>query len=592
MRYNAHFGVLPLGAFEHCGDGKIKPHGGGSIPIVSDVVDIVGDVVEDVGDFVGDTVEGVGDSIGAFVEDPLDFVGNVIESIGDDPVKAAAIVAAAYFAPELLAELGVTQSAAAAEFMAADAANLAAQGLSQAQIAQTLSASYGVNATVAANVAAATSNLTPQQLSSYAVENLSPVTTDYLGATSLGDAATGAVGSGKTGIGLSAGTASGGAAAGTGISTGALEGMQYLGGAGTLPIGTAGLTAEQIAAAGEAGKIGSNVESGLGYLGGAESLPSGTAGIQGVTPPAGGVTVKDAAKIAEKVSQLVQSGGQAGPLVGAGIGALAAINAASGDKSVPYLGLRGAPLEYTAERIPSKGVRYTPKMAAEGGLMNLIDPSNSVAMYQSGGITEAEDALAKSMKATAGQSVGIANQMNYLLGRGLSPEQAKQIIQQGVNVYSFAQGGMPAASMGGGDIYRAAEKAGIGTSPAALNKIVDLVNNGMSIEQAISMLSQNKAGGGGISDLGSYTHATGGRMLKGPGDGMSDSIPATIEGKRPARLATDEFVVPADVVSHLGNGSSDAGAKVLYEMMDKVRKARTGTTKQGKQINPKKYLPK
>jgi hypothetical protein len=94
---------------------------------------------------------------------------------------------------------------------------------------------------------------------------------------------------------------------------------------------------------------------------------------------------------------------------------------------------------------------------------------------------------------------------------------------------------------------------------------------------------------GGIASLGSYSD--GGRMLKGPGDGMSDDIPATIAGKQPARLANDEFVVPADVVSHLGNGSSDAGAKQLYKMMDRVRSARTGTKKQGKQINPDKYMP-
>jgi hypothetical protein len=95
---------------------------------------------------------------------------------------------------------------------------------------------------------------------------------------------------------------------------------------------------------------------------------------------------------------------------------------------------------------------------------------------------------------------------------------------------------------------------------------------------------------GGISDLGSYSdYARGGRMLKGPGDGMSDSIPGVIGGKRPARLADGEFVVPADVVSHLGNGSTDAGAKQLYSMMDKVRKARTGSKKQGREINPRKY---
>jgi hypothetical protein len=105
------------------------------------------------------------------------------------------------------------------------------------------------------------------------------------------------------------------------------------------------------------------------------------------------------------------------------------------------------------------------------------------------------------------------------------------------------------------------------------------------------MYSSNMAAGG-ISNLGSYSdYARGGRMLKGPGDGMSDSIPASIAGKRPARLATEEFVVPADVVSHLGNGSSDAGAKQLYAMMDKVRTARTGRKSQGREINPQKYMP-
>jgi hypothetical protein len=94
---------------------------------------------------------------------------------------------------------------------------------------------------------------------------------------------------------------------------------------------------------------------------------------------------------------------------------------------------------------------------------------------------------------------------------------------------------------------------------------------------------------GGIANLGSYSD--GGRMLRGPGDGMSDSIPASISGKRPARLADGEFVVPADVVSHLGNGSTDAGAKQLYAMMNKVRQARTGRKAQGREIDPRKYTP-
>lgn len=106
----------------------------------------------------------------------------------------------------------------------------------------------------------------------------------------------------------------------------------------------------------------------------------------------------------------------------------------------------------------------------------------------------------------------------------------------------------------------------------------------------------DEAGRDGLASLGSpINYAAGGatppRFLSGGGDGMSDSIPATIDGKQPARIADGEFIIPADVVSHLGNGSSKAGAKQLYSMMDKVRAARTGTKKQGKQINPKKYLP-
>jgi hypothetical protein len=80
---------------------------------------------------------------------------------------------------------------------------------------------------------------------------------------------------------------------------------------------------------------------------------------------------------------------------------------------------------------------------------------------------------------------------------------------------------------------------------------------------------------GGLSDLGGYSD--GGRLLKGPGDGVSDSIPAVIGNRQPARLADGEFVVPARIVSELGNGSTEAGARKLYAMMDRVQKARRKT---------------
>jgi hypothetical protein len=123
---------------------------------------------------------------------------------------------------------------------------------------------------------------------------------------------------------------------------------------------------------------------------------------------------------------------------------------------------------------------------------------------------------------------------------------------------------------------------------------IDLTPPGVKREAPASSLDPENAAQGGImhSSLGGYAAGGNPRLLKGPGDGMSDNIPATINGRQPARLADGEFVVPADVVSHLGNGSTDAGAKILHRMMTQVRKERTGNPKQGKQINPNKFMPK
>jgi hypothetical protein len=85
---------------------------------------------------------------------------------------------------------------------------------------------------------------------------------------------------------------------------------------------------------------------------------------------------------------------------------------------------------------------------------------------------------------------------------------------------------------------------------------------------------------GGISDLGDYSD--GGRLLRGPGDGVSDSIPARIGRKREARLADGEFVVPARIVSELGNGSTDAGARQLYAMMNRIQSRRNKTVGKGR----------
>lgn len=101
---------------------------------------------------------------------------------------------------------------------------------------------------------------------------------------------------------------------------------------------------------------------------------------------------------------------------------------------------------------------------------------------------------------------------------------------------------------------------------------------------------------GGIGSLAAHggyvgSYAAGGRMLRGPGDGLSDHIPAVIGKGKPARLADGEFVVSADVVSSLGGGSTEAGARKLYAMMDRIRQNAHGTKKQVKKVNDKKVLP-
>ena len=129
-----------------------------------------------------------------------------------------------------------------------------------------------------------------------------------------------------------------------------------------------------------------------------------------------------------------------------------------------------------------------------------------------------------------------------------------------------------------------------------------------AIEREMEIRDTNKAGMtkglsgmqglamGGLSNarynLGGYSD--GGRLLRGPGDGVSDSIPAVIGKKQPARLADGEFVVPARIVSEIGNGSTEAGARKLYAMMDRIQAARGKTVGKGKvakNTRADKYLP-
>lgn len=136
--------------------------------------------------------------------------------------------------------------------------------------------------------------------------------------------------------------------------------------------------------------------------------------------------------------------------------------------------------------------------------------------------------------------------------------------------------------------YRPASAAGIGYVPSQAYGGGGGGYRPEAVYSPPAAPTQKTAAGGGIMqlaqgggyDLGDYSD--GGQLLRGPGDGVSDSIPASIGGKRPARLAEGEFVIPARVVSELGNGSTEAGAKQLYAMMDRIQKSRSKTVGKGK----------
>ena len=241
---------------------------------------------------------------------------------------------------------------------------------------------------------------------------------------------------------------------------------------------------------------------------------------------------------------------------------------------------------------------YTPPSAASYGLGNTLSPNyQAQRKFAAGGITVAPGSVPTSGVAPADLSQPqqqVPSGVQALMSQyGVNPQDLKQTLGS-LGIRGAANGGLMQANQPNLDFASSgayptsqqnnsayATPSQMPTSAQAVMASYEPNTNPLTGEQT-SFAS------GGIAGLGSYSD--GGRMLKGPGDGMSDNIPATISGKQPARLADGEFVVPADVVSHLGNGSTDAGAKQLYSMMNKVRKARTGNPKQGKQINPQKYL--
>lgn len=354
-------------------------------------------------------------------------------------------------------------------------------------------------------------------------------------------------------------------------------GLTIASGGALSPLMAAGITGAGYGLA--TGNLGKGLMAGLGAYGGA-GLGAGLMGagadaaMAGVAAPAlGADTAANAAALQSYVPQVqaAQAAAAASPWSTAaqGLGSLGTEGGRaafmSGMSSVPYSGMAGGASLLGA--LTPEGLRV-----GGGNQKALIRPYT----YER---RQNPEAYAPSPTAYSGQPFRSSEQ-NYFTDKftPLSPYAAPGP--------EYAAGGLTALAVGGPiETMSAMNAVGENLGYPQSQMQPDIYSNpAVQRPEAMNMIApssdvavdpytgEQKLAHGGLSHLGDYSD--GGRLLKGPGDGVSDSIPAVIGAKRPARLADGEFVIPARIVSELGNGSTDAGARKLYAMMDRVQHAR------------------
>ena len=233
-----------------------------------------------------------------------------------------------------------------------------------------------------------------------------------------------------------------------------------------------------------------------------------------------------------------------------------------GGPQTEKLGYQGKIPDYTATRTRVPGTYDPERRPGSGGQRYFTDVAFS------GGERGTQDT---SSQAAGLQAMNLANlaQQNRQ-GEGLAALRAKREADAANSILAQAD-------------QLAQEEQIAQTTPAATQPIP-------TVPTAESLLTEEERANFGLA-RGGIARLNRGMYLGGATDGMADRVPAMIGNTQPAALSDGEFVIPADVVSGLGNGNSDAGAKNLYAMMDRVRKARTGTTKQAPAINPNRMMP-
>ena len=232
-----------------------------------------------------------------------------------------------------------------------------------------------------------------------------------------------------------------------------------------------------------------------------------------------------------------------------------------------------------------------PALSSKADQWNIMNNKGTSAVNSSINNYLALNAVSKTPKTEAQKQVDMAQ-----YGITAKDVQEAEALPLQNKAAAIAAGQTPASTKDIMTAFTAAEKND--TDPNAIAKMV--ASSGLSTAQLAKDFGLKEAdlnylrGQGylppGYAEGGEIAMAKG-RYLRGGTDGMADKLPARIGANQPAALSHGEFVIPADVVSHMGNGNSDAGAKKLYQMMDKIRMARTGNKKQGKKINPDKFMP-
>ena len=306
-------------------------------------------------------------------------------------------------------------------------------------------------------------------------------------------------------------------------------------------------------------------------------------GSQKTTTPASGIVSSSTPDITSLIKNFTSSG--AGQLASmAGIGSL--LSSALGGNSQGYSGYQGKIPKFTAQRqqyglpIAQTGV-YTPNLPANATAAqkaSAITPQQLTSYLNTGHLNDAQIANTMSRYGITPENLApltgldtktIQDRYNTAMGPNAQLAGHYRPGQGGITYFSPMQYNIPSAPP---------------ATPATTTPTTDVV------PAASGGLMNSYAAGGGIGSLGTYSD--GGRLLKGPGDGVSDSIPAQIGEHQPARLADGEFVIPARIVSEIGNGSTDAGARKLYAMMERIQKDRKKTIKNvAANTKAEKHLP-